>query len=185
AAGSIVAGGGRRTTGGRSRRRGARCEGKRSAGGRPTANRGGGLDDPVASRSDCPTDVRSERRSHGEPPRRPRMRTRREALRRSMAGLSAPACGPPAPARSAERPVKPFGDAIVIAGGPRERGRRYGRRFRDEIGEFLEREIDRAFEGSLAAKEELLRYAAACYRVIRAECPVIADELEGMAEATC
>jgi Acyl-coenzyme A:6-aminopenicillanic acid acyl-transferase len=94
------------------------------------------------------------------------------------------ACGDPAPARSVERPVKPFGDAIVIAGGPRERGRRYGRRFRDEIGEFLDREIYRAFEGSLAAKEELLRYAAACSRVIRAECPVIADELEGMAEAT-
>jgi len=112
------------------------------------------------------------------------MITRREVLRRGVAGLSVLACGSPAPARSAERSVKPFGDAIVIAGGPRERGRRYGRRFRDEIGEFLDREIYRAFEGSLAAKEELLRYAAACYRVIRAECPVIADELEGMAEAT-
>ena len=112
------------------------------------------------------------------------MITRREVLRRGIAGLGVLACGAPAPARSAERPVKPFGDAIVIAGGPRERGRRYGRRFRDEIGEFLDREIYRAFEGSLAAKEELLRYAAACSRVIRAECPVIADELEGMAEAT-
>ena len=112
------------------------------------------------------------------------MITRREVLRRGIAGLGVLACAAPAPARSAERPVKPFGDAIVIAGGPRERGRRYGRRFRDEIGEFLDREIYRAFEGSLAAKEELLRYAAACSRVIRAECPVIADELEGMAEAT-
>src|SRR5262245_65234161 len=112
------------------------------------------------------------------------MITRREALQRVVAGLGALACGSPATARSAERLVKPFGDAIVIAGGPRERGRRYGRRFRDEIAEFLDREIYRAFEGSLAAKDELLRYAAACSRVIRGECPVIADELEGMAEAT-
>jgi hypothetical protein len=112
------------------------------------------------------------------------MITRRDMLRRGIAGLGALASAAPAPARSAERPVKPFGDAIVIAGRPRERGRRYGRRFRDEIGEFLDREIYRAFEGSLAAKAELLRYAAACSRVIRAECPTIADELEGMAEAT-
>jgi hypothetical protein len=112
------------------------------------------------------------------------MITRREVLRRGVAGLGVLACLSPAPARSAERTVKPFGDAIVITGGPRERGRRYGRRFRDEICEFLDREIYRAFEGSVAAKEELLRYAAACSRVMRAECPVIADELEGMAEAT-
>src|SRR6516164_9358321 len=124
------------------------------------------------------------RRSHGQWPRRPRMIARRDMLRRGLAGLGALACGAPSLGRSTERLVKPFGDAIVIAGGPRERGRRYGRRFRDEIGEFLDREIYRAFEGSLAAKEELLRYAAACSRVIRGECPVIADELEGMAEAT-
>jgi isopenicillin-N N-acyltransferase-like protein len=80
--------------------------------------------------------------------------------------------------------VKPFGDAVVITGGPRERGRRYGRRFRDEIHEFLDREIYRAFGGSVAAKDEILRYAAACSRVIRGECPVIAEELEGMADAT-
>jgi hypothetical protein len=112
------------------------------------------------------------------------MITRRQALRQGIAGLSVLACGAAAPARSAERPVAPFGDAIVIAGKPRERGRCYGRRFRDEIGEFLDREIYRAFENSVAAKEELLRYAGACSRVIRAECPVIADEMEGMAEAT-
>jgi hypothetical protein len=112
------------------------------------------------------------------------MITRREVLQRGVSGLSALACGSSARARSAERSVKPFGDAVVIAGGPRERGRRYGRRFGDAIREFLDREIYRAFGGSVAAREELLRYAAACFRVIRAECPVIADELEGMAEAT-
>jgi hypothetical protein len=112
------------------------------------------------------------------------MITRREAIRRGVAGLGALACVSPVPARSAERGVKPFGDAIEIAGGPGERGRRYGRRFRDQIGEFLDREIYGAFKGSVATKEDLLRYAGACFRVIREECPVIADELEGMADAT-
>ena len=125
-AGSIVAGGCRRTTGGRSRRRAARREGKRSAGGRPAAGRGVSLNVPDASRSSRPPDVRSERRSQGERPRSPRMITRREVLRRGIAGLGVLACGAPARRCSAERPVKPFGDAIVIAGGPRERGRRYG-----------------------------------------------------------
>jgi hypothetical protein len=80
--------------------------------------------------------------------------------------------------------VKPFGDAVVIEGGPRQRGRRYGRLFGVGIREFLEREIYRPFQGTVAAKDKLLGYAAACFRVIRDECPVIALELEGMAEAT-
>jgi hypothetical protein len=112
------------------------------------------------------------------------MITRRKALQRGVAGLSVLACGSPALARFAEQTVKPFEDAVVIPGSPRERGRCYGRRFGDAIHAFLDREIYGAFQGSVAAKEELLRYAAACWRVIRAECPVIADELEGMAEAT-
>jgi isopenicillin-N N-acyltransferase-like protein len=80
--------------------------------------------------------------------------------------------------------VRPFAEAVVIAGGPRERGRRYGQRFEAEIRAFLEREIYRVFDGSVAKRDDLLRYSAACFRVIRAECPTIADELEGMAEAT-
>ena len=112
------------------------------------------------------------------------MSTRREVLRRGVASLGVLAYGPAARARFAEPSVEPFGDSVVIAGGPRERGRLYGRRFGDAIRAFLDREIYRPFGGSVAAKEELLRYADACFRVIRAECPVIADELEGMAEAT-
>jgi hypothetical protein len=112
------------------------------------------------------------------------MITRRESLRRGAAGLGALACGVPAWATTAGPRVEPFGDAATIAGGPRERGRRYGRRFGDAVGEFLDREIYRAFGGSGALKEELIGYAGACSRVIRAECPLIADELEGMAEAT-
>jgi hypothetical protein len=112
------------------------------------------------------------------------MITRRAALQQVVAGLGVLACESPARARFAERAVEPFGDAVVITGGPRERGRRYGRRFGDPIREFLDREIYRPFERAVAEKDGLLRYAAACFRVIRAECPLIADELEGMAEAT-
>jgi hypothetical protein len=112
------------------------------------------------------------------------MFTRRGFLQESVVGLGALACGVPARSLYAGPAVMPFGDAIVIAGTPRERGRSYGRRFEAAIREFLDREIYRAFEASAAAKEDLLRYAAACSRVIRAECPIIADELEGMAEAT-
>ncbi|MFO0888073.1 MAG: C45 family peptidase [Isosphaeraceae bacterium] len=112
------------------------------------------------------------------------MVTRREALQRLAAGLGVVSCSSTARAQSAVRPAAPFGDAATIAGGPRERGRRYGRQFGDAIREFLDREIHRAFGGSAAHREDLLRYAGACAGVIRAECPVIADELEGMAEAT-
>jgi hypothetical protein len=82
------------------------------------------------------------------------------------------------------RDVKPFDVACVISGTARERGRQYGRQFESGIREFLDREIYSAFEGKTFAKDDLLRYAAACFQVIRAECPIIADELEGMAEGT-
>jgi isopenicillin-N N-acyltransferase like protein len=84
----------------------------------------------------------------------------------------------------ATREVKPFGNAIVIGGKPRDRGRQYGRRFSAGIAEFLEREIYAAFVGRNYLKDEMLRYADACAKVIRAECPIIADELEGMAEGS-
>jgi hypothetical protein len=81
-------------------------------------------------------------------------------------------------------PVPPFGDAVVISGPPRQRGRTYGKHFAAEIREFLDREIYGVFEGKFFPKDELLGYAAACFKVIRAECPIIADELEGMAEGS-
>lgn len=85
-----------------------------------------------------------------------------------------------------ERPliVEPFGEPFVIAGNARERGRKYGRFFSDGIREFLDREILAALIGKPVMKEDALRYAGACAKVIQSECPVIADELEGMAEGT-
>jgi hypothetical protein len=82
------------------------------------------------------------------------------------------------------RPLPPFGEPTLISGSARDRGRQYGKHFNPGIREFLDREIYRAFEGKPNLKRDLLRYAAACFRAIRSECPIIADELEGMAEGT-
>lgn len=82
------------------------------------------------------------------------------------------------------RIVEPFGDATVISGNPRERGRQYGRLFADGIAEFLDREIVSALIKTPNQREHAVRYAGACWKVIRTECPEIADELEGMAEST-
>jgi hypothetical protein len=70
---------------------------------------------------------------------------------------------------------------IVIAGTPAERGRAYGERFRPAIRAFLEREVYASFVGKPNLKDDLLRYAAACARPIKACCPEIFEELEGMA----
>lgn len=112
------------------------------------------------------------------------MLTRRRFLRQSAAGLAVAACGSPFRSLGAERTVEAFGDAVVIAGSPRERGREYGRLFEAGIREFLDREIYDAFDTSAFTRDDLLRYAGACFRVIQEECPIIADELEGMAEGT-
>lgn len=72
--------------------------------------------------------------------------------------------------------------AIVIEGAPAERGRAYGKRFREEIRRFLEREIRAAFAGKPASAEEMLGYASACGKVVRGECPMIAEELQGIAD---
>jgi hypothetical protein len=80
--------------------------------------------------------------------------------------------------------VSPFGDAVEIAGSPRERGRAYGRRFAAATRGFLDREIYGVFRDRFFPKDDLLRYAAACFREVRKECPIIADEMEGMAEGS-
>jgi hypothetical protein len=89
-----------------------------------------------------------------------------------------------AAAQDDARKVAPFGEVTVISGNARERGRQYGKRFSDGIREFLDREIYTAFDGQPAKKDDLLRYAGVCAKVIGKECPVIADELEGMAEGS-
>ncbi|HWQ55415.1 MAG TPA: C45 family peptidase [Bryobacteraceae bacterium] len=90
---------------------------------------------------------------------------------------------------AAEAPSAPDHTLTVISGRPRERGIQYGRKFREPIRSFLEKEIYETFtktppKSSTQApnKEEMLRYAALCGKEIRGYSPVIMQELEGMAE---
>lgn len=116
------------------------------------------------------------------------MLDRRTFMRQSFGWVcSATAASIAAQARGADEPARqipPFGDCVVISGTPRERGRQYGRRFADATRAFLDREIYTPFVTETASKDELLRYADACGRVVRAQCPVIFDEMEGMAEGS-
>ena len=82
------------------------------------------------------------------------------------------------------RTVKPFDAAIVISGSARERGRQYGQLFAEGIKEFFDREILNAIIKDRWSKDDALRYAGACWKIIQSECPVIADEMEGMAAGT-
>jgi isopenicillin-N N-acyltransferase like protein len=76
----------------------------------------------------------------------------------------------------------PFSPAFVVEGAPRERGIAYGKQFRDGIRTFLAQEIYDALSGKPSSKEELLRYAAACGKATREVCPMVAEEIEGIAE---
>ncbi|MCC6124030.1 MAG: twin-arginine translocation signal domain-containing protein [Pirellulales bacterium] len=81
-----------------------------------------------------------------------------------------------------ERPKAADHSLVAISGTPRERGRSYGRRFAEEIRQFLKNEIYDAFAAADAKPERLLRYAGACLKPIRRLSPTILDEMEGMAE---
>jgi hypothetical protein len=87
-----------------------------------------------------------------------------------------------APAQPEKGAVRAFAPATVLEGKPRDRGHAYGAQFRDAIRDFLAKEIDAAFTGKPSTKEQLLRYAAACGNVVRAECPLVADEFQGIAD---
>jgi hypothetical protein len=71
---------------------------------------------------------------------------------------------------------------IRIEGNARERGMAYGKRFKEGIRSFLAAEIETAFVGKPASREQLLHYATACALVVRQECPLIAEEFAGIAE---
>lgn len=86
------------------------------------------------------------------------------------------------PAQLEKEAVRPFSPATVIEGKPHDRGRAYGVQFREAIREFLAKEIDAAFIGKPSTKEQMLQYAAACGKVVRAECPLVADEFQGIAD---
>lgn len=85
-------------------------------------------------------------------------------------------------AQSKPQGVAPFAPANVLAGTPTERGRAYGKQYRDAIHDFLNREIYEAFLGKPFTKEQMLEYAAACGKVVRTECPGMVAEFEGIAE---
>ncbi len=75
-----------------------------------------------------------------------------------------------------------FAPAVMLEGKAKERGCAYGKRFREEIHDFLDKEIYRAFVGRPFVKEQMLRYAADCGNVVRDGCPMIAEEFEGIAD---
>jgi isopenicillin-N N-acyltransferase like protein len=114
--------------------------------------------------------------------------TRREFLCRSALGSAAAGTaflgGLSAAGPKGSRP-KPH-TLTPIAGKPRERGREYGKRFRDAVRAFLDREIYSAFAlpGKRPTRDQMLRYAGACAREVKSYAPLIHDEMEGMAEGT-
>jgi isopenicillin-N N-acyltransferase-like protein len=87
-----------------------------------------------------------------------------------------------ATAQPKQEAVRAFAPATVIEGTPQDRGRAYGARFREAIRDFLTNEIEASFVGKPATKEQMLQYAAACGKVVRAECPLVADEFQGIAD---
>jgi isopenicillin-N N-acyltransferase-like protein len=87
-------------------------------------------------------------------------------------------------AEDALRAVAPFTEATIIEGTARERGEAYGRTFSEAIREFYASEIQQPFVGHPASQQELLDYAAQCAEIIREECPMIAEELNGIASGS-
>jgi hypothetical protein len=81
----------------------------------------------------------------------------------------------------AQAPQSKLATAITIAGAPRERGLAYGKQLKKEIHAFLQQEIYTPFNNKPATRDDMLRYAAACAKEIRAYSPVIHEELEGIA----
>ncbi|HEX7899758.1 MAG TPA: C45 family peptidase [Planctomycetota bacterium] len=101
-------------------------------------------------------------------------------MRHTRRAFLAQAIALPLVAQELKRP--PAHTLTVIEGTPRERGRKYGSTFKDEIQLFLDREIYAAFTKKAPTREEVLRYGAACAKAIRAYSPEIIEEMEGMAE---
>jgi hypothetical protein len=107
--------------------------------------------------------------------------SRRDFLRQTVAG----AAGLALPMTVAGAPSKPepFAAKQVISGKPRERGVAYGKLFKDGIARFLEKEIY-TFVGKPATKDDMLRYAGACGKVMKEVCPVVHEELGGASEGS-
>jgi hypothetical protein len=88
---------------------------------------------------------------------------------------------PQAPPKPAD--VQPFAPAFVVKGTtPHERGVAYGKHYKDKIHAFLDQEIYEALGGNPSSKTEMLQYAAACGKVAREVCPMVAEECQGIAD---
>jgi isopenicillin-N N-acyltransferase-like protein len=85
-------------------------------------------------------------------------------------------------AEPAAEPLREFPPATVVAGHPEERGRAYGEQSREAIRDFLQKEVYAPFAGQPATKEQMLSFAAACGNVVRDQCPMIAEEFQGIAD---
>jgi hypothetical protein len=73
----------------------------------------------------------------------------------------------------------------VIAGKPRERGRQYGERYKGDIRAMIDNEIFKKFiKEKHPTRDDMLRYAGACAKEVKAYSPLIHDEMEGMAEGS-
>lgn len=83
-----------------------------------------------------------------------------------------------------ETSIRKFSPSVMVEGDPRECGRAYGKLFRDGIRSFLNKEIFDAFVGKPSSREQLFDYAADCGEVLRAECPLVAEEFAGVAEGS-
>ena len=107
--------------------------------------------------------------------------SRRDFLRNTATGAACLAL--PATVAATHKP-EPFGAKQIIPGKPRERGLAYGKQFKDGIAQFLDKEIYGAFIGKPSPKDDMLRYASACGKVLKEVCPVVYEELGGAAEGS-
>src|SRR5688572_15504199 len=81
-----------------------------------------------------------------------------------------------------EGPKAPDPTLSLISGKPRERGRQYGQKFKEPIRSFLDGQIYHAFARQPSRQEEVLRYAGACAKAVKAFSPALLEEMEGIAE---
>lgn len=109
--------------------------------------------------------------------------SRRAFLGHAAAGAAAASLG--LRRTAAQEPAKNLEHGItVISGKPRERGREYGKKFKDAIHGFLDKEIYASFSDKPNTKDRMLSFAGACEKAIKTYSPLIHDEMEGMAEST-
>lgn len=122
-----------------------------------------------------------------------RATTRRRFLKSATAALTAGSAlnfGLPQSAAAREqaplsqRPAAEAHSLLVFSGTARQQGQDYGRKFAAPMREFLEHQIYGRFLSNKTTKEQLLRYAATCWKPIRQLSEPLAEHYEGMAEGS-